>query len=81
MVVLLLHLLTDAGRHQIPVQEIVLYDLPEKPLADKIDHGGVLDRRRLAVDTGLAVHFGKKETVGDALEADPTQMIQREGRP
>ena len=27
MVVLLLHLLADAGRHQIPVEEVVLDDL------------------------------------------------------
>ena len=75
MVVFLLYFLTDAGRNQIPVQEVVLYDLPEKPLADKVDHRGVFYRRRLAVDTGSPFIVGKKETVGDALQADPSQKV------
>ena len=77
MGVLLLDLLADTRRHQIPIQKIVLHDLPQEFLADEIDHGGILDRRGLAVDACLSVHLGKIEPIGDAAETDPAQQIQR----
>ena len=72
-----LDLVANTRRHKIPIQKVVLDNLPQEFLADEIDHGGILDRGRLAVDARLPARLGEIEPIGDAAKTDPAQQIQR----
>ncbi len=78
MVIFCLDFISDTHRDEGPIKEIVIHDLLEKPLTDKVDHRGILDGRGLAVDAFPSVCFGIKKVIFKIVEINPREQIQRQ---
>jgi len=80
MIVFRLDLLAHAGGDDRPVQEVVVHHFLEESFADEIYDGGVLDGRRLAIQTFPSLIMGQIKMFGKIMPIHTGKILQRQVR-